>query len=158
MFRQERVGLNERVFILRKFRTMTLQKPPVEKSLPDAHRLGTFGKILRASSLDELPSLYNILIGDMSFVGPRPLLTEYLTLYSQEQRKRHLVRPGLTGLAQVNGRNELPWKERLTYDVFYAENLNAWLDFKILVKTFPLVFSGKGVVAPGSVSGERFRG
>ena len=126
--------------------------------LPDEVRLTKFGRFLRSTSIDELPELFNILIGQMSLIGPRPLLMEYLPLYSKEQIRRHEVRPGLTGLAQVNGRNSLSWEERLAYDVEYVDNVNFWLDFKIVIKSIMVVISRKGIEYQGTVSDEKFKG
>jgi len=135
LFKQERPGLNEKIFMLYKFRTMRLGKNEIGN---DAARLTKFGKFIRSLSLDELPQLFNILKGDMSFIGPRPLLVKYLSLYNQNQRKRHLVRPGLTGLAQVNGRNALDWNEKFDYDIKYAMEMSIIIDFKIVLKTLEL--------------------
>ena len=125
---------------------------------PDAERLTALGKFIRKTSLDELPQLWNILIGDMSLVGPRPLLVEYLPLYSEEQSKRHLVRPGITGWAQINGRNTLSWEEKFAYDVWYVENLSLALDIKIIGMTIGKVFKGEGISSGTSVTMEKFRG
>ncbi|MDR9770433.1 sugar transferase [Acetomicrobium sp.] len=132
IFKQQRPGMNEKIFTLYKFRTMTDERDEKGELLPDEMRLTDFGKFLRASSLDELPELFNILKGDMSIVGPRPLLIEYLPLYNAHQRRRHEVRPGLTGWAQVNGRNAISWEEKFNYDVEYADNLSFFLDVKII--------------------------
>jgi sugar transferase EpsL len=138
-YRQTRLGYLNRPFRLWKFRTMTNERGPDGQLLPDAERLTRLGRFLRETSLDELPQLLNVLAGDMSIVGPRPLLTRYLQRYSDTQRKRHNVRPGITGYAQVNGRNALDWESRLELDVWYAENQTLWLDLKILAKTAILV-------------------
>ncbi len=135
IFKQERPGLNGNIFTLYKFRTMTDKRDANGELLPDEERLTKFGKLLRSTSLDELPELWNIIQGDMSIVGPRPLLKEYLPVYSEREKKRHLVRGGLTGLAQVNGRNFLPWDERLEKDVQYVENISFLLDCKIVKQT-----------------------
>ena len=135
IFKQERPGLNEKVFTMYKFRTMTDEKDENRDLLSDSDRLTRFGKILRLTSLDELPEIYNILKGDMSIIGPRPLLIEYLPYYSEDERKRHSIRPGLTGLAQVSGRNNLEWDDRLKADVKYVENLSLLLDIKIFFLT-----------------------
>ena len=135
IFKQERAGKNERIFTLYKFRSMTNEVNEKGELLPNEQRLTKFGKILRSTSLDELPELLNILKGDMSFIGPRPLLVEYIPRYSEEQRKRHDVRPGLTSYTAVNGRARLSWDERLEMDVWYVKNHNFILDFKILYKT-----------------------
>ena len=145
IFAQPRPGLNEKIFTLYKFRTMTDERDEKGELLPDEQRLTPFGKFLRSTSLDELPELWNILKGEMSFVGPRPLLVKYLPLYSAEQRRRHGVRPGLTGLAQVNGRNAINWSERFEFDLQYMANITLLDDIKILIRTFGKVFSQKGV-------------
>ena len=144
-FRQERPGLNERIFRIVKFRTMNFQKDAYGNSLPGMQRITKLGKFLRKTSLDELPELFNILKGDMSLVGPRPLLVRYLPLYSDEERKRHSVRPGLTGLAQVNGRNAIDWEEKFGFDVRYVENISFGLDIKILFMTFLKVIKSEGI-------------
>ena len=131
IFKQERPGLNEKIFVMYKFRTMTDEKDENGRLLPDEVRLTKFGKFLRSTSLDELPELLNILKGDMSFVGPRPLLVEYLPLYNEHQKRRHEVRPGLTGLAQVNGRNAISWEEKFNYDVEYVDSITFIGDLKI---------------------------
>lgn len=157
-FRQQRVGLHNRSFELVKFRTMTDQRDANGELCPDDVRLTRFGRFLRSTSLDELPEFYNILRGDMSLVGPRPLLVDYLPLYSLRQARRHLVRPGLTGWAQVNGRNELNWRERLELDVWYVENQSMALDLKILFWTFLTVIRRDGISETGSATMTRFRG
>ena len=157
-FRQQRVGLHNQSFELVKFRTMTNQRDANGELCPDDVRLTRFGRFLRSTSLDELPELYNILRGDMSLVGPRPLLVDYLPLYSQRQARRHAVRPGLTGWAQVNGRNELNWPERLELDVWYVENQSIALDLKILFLTFLAVVRRDGISEAGSATMTRFRG
>jgi lipopolysaccharide/colanic/teichoic acid biosynthesis glycosyltransferase len=157
LFPQPRPGKNGRVFILWKFRTMTSACDSTGKPLPDAERLTRFGRFLRASSLDELPELWNVLRGDMSLVGPRPLLVEYLGRYSPEQARRHEVRPGLTGWAQVNGRNAITWEERLRLDVWYVDHRNAWLDWRILGRTVWTVLRREGVSAPGAETMPEFR-
>ena len=134
-FVQRRPGLHEKVFPLVKFRTMSNDRDANGNLLPNEMRLGEFGRWLRSTSLDELPELFNVLVGHMSLVGPRPLLVEYLPYYSAEQNRRHSVRPGITGWAQINGRNTLGWQERFELDVWYVENQSLWLDIKILVKT-----------------------
>lgn len=158
IFKQERPGKNEKIFTLYKFRTMTDERDKDGNLLPDEKRLTKFGKILRSTSLDELPELFNILKGNMAIVGPRPLLIEYLPLYNEEQRKRHNVRPGLTGLAQINGRNNLTWKEKFKEDVYYVENANIWLDIKIIFKTIVKVLKREGISQEGNVTMECFRG
>ncbi len=147
IFRQVRPGLHDRVFELIKFRTMSDDCDPEGKLLPDEARLTPFGRWLRASSLDELPELWNVLKGEMSLVGPRPLLVKYVSRYSPEQRRRHEVPPGLTGWAQVNGRNSLSWEERFALDVWYVDNRSLWLDLRILVLTIGSVLSRRGVSA-----------
>ncbi len=158
IFTQERPGRNECIFRLYKFRTMTEEKGPDGKLLSDEKRLTDFGKWLRATSLDELPELFNILKGDMSFVGPRPLLVVYLSRYSRRQARRHEVRPGLTGLAQVSGRNSLSWEEKFEDDVRYVEKITFVGDIKILVRTFLVVLKGAGVSSGTSVTMEEFQG
>ena len=158
IFKQKRPGKDENEFTLYKFRTMTDAKGENGELLPDDKRLTKFGLFLRNTSLDELPELINIIKGDMSFVGPRPLLTEYLDLYNEEQRHRHDVRPGLTGLAQVNGRNLLGWEERFNYDIEYVKNINFIEDIKIIFKTIFLVVTRKGVSSSNSKTMEKFNG
>lgn len=145
IFKQLRPGLNEELFTIYKFRSMTDKRDEQGNLLPDNERLTRFGKILRSSSLDELPSLLNILKGDMSVVGPRPLLVEYLELYDDRQKKRHDVRPGLTGLAQIGGRNQVTWNKRLDLDLNYIENMSLLLDIKILIVTVKKVFVREGI-------------
>ncbi|MCL2492362.1 MAG: sugar transferase [Coriobacteriia bacterium] len=152
LFRQERPGKDGKLFTLYKFRTME------EGSADDEQRLTSFGQLLRSTSLDELPELFNILIGDMSFVGPRPLLPEYLPLYSESQARRHEVRPGLTGLAQVNGRNALTWSERFANDVEYVDSRSFDLDMSILLRTVAAVLSREGISSETSATMEPFRG
>ncbi len=135
IFRQQRPGLNEKPFTLHKFRTMSAEKDLDGNLLPDSERLSRFGKVLRATSLDELPELFCILKGEMSLVGPRPLLMQYLPLYNEFQKKRHLLPPGITGWAQVHGRNAIEWEDKFQYDVWYVENQTLWLDIKILFLT-----------------------
>lgn len=147
LFRQERPGLDGRIFTLCKFRTMTDKKDDRENLLPDSERLTKFGRLLRAASLDELPELLNILKGDMSLIGPRPLLVSYLPYYTEEEKLRHTVRPGLTGLAQVSGRNFIDWDRRLEKDVEYVKNLSFAMDMKILWLTVKTVFGHSGEVA-----------
>lgn len=151
-FHQERPGRNEKIFTLCKFRTMTDKRDEKGNLLPDADRLTKFGKLLRATSLDELPELFNIWKGDMSIIGPRPLLVSYLPWYTEEERLRHTVRPGLTGLAQVSGRNFLDWDSRLSKDVEYVKNLSFAMDIKVLVKTVTVVFARDEVAEDTSVS------
>ena len=152
LFHQERPGRNEKIFTLCKFRTMTDKRDEKGNLLPDADRLTKFGKLLRATSLDELPELFNIWKGDMSIIGPRPLLVSYLPWYAEEERLRHTVRPGLTGLAQVSGRNFLDWDSRLSKDVEYVKNLSFAMDIKVLVKTVTVVFARDEVAEDTSVS------
>jgi sugar transferase EpsL len=158
LFRQERPGLHGRPFTLVKFRTMTDARDASGALLPDAERLPAFGRFLRSSSLDELPELWNVLLGEMSLVGPRPLLMQYLERYTPEQARRHEVRPGITGWAQVSGRNEVPWEERLAMDVWYVDNRSFVLDLKILFRTFAKVASREGISASGEATMSEFRG
>jgi lipopolysaccharide/colanic/teichoic acid biosynthesis glycosyltransferase len=158
LFRQPRVGLNDRTFTLVKFRTMTTAKGPGGIDLPDEQRFTRFGNWLRSTSLDELPELLNVLRGDMSLVGPRPLLVRYLPRYSPRHRRRHSVRPGLTGLAQVGGRNALSWPARLDMDVDYVERASLSLDLSILARTITAVFSRKGVTAETGSTMSEFMG
>lgn len=158
LFSQERPGLNEKIFTLYKFRTMTNAYGPDGKLLPDSSRLSRFGKILRSTSLDELPELWNILKGDMSFVGPRPLLVQYLSLYSDEQRHRHDVRPGLTGLAMIHGRNNLNWNDKFAYDLQYAEQQSFLLDMKILLWTVVITLKREGITEKGEATVSMFTG
>jgi len=158
IFTQERPGLHGDIFKLKKFRSMTDKTDENGNLLSDDIRLTSFGKLLRASSLDELPELINIIKGDMSLVGPRPLLVSYLPLYNSEQKRRHNVRPGLTGYAQVNGRNAISWQEKFKLDCYYVDNLSPILDFKIMLKTFSMIFSRKGVSSGTSVTMEPFIG
>ncbi len=158
LFRQVRPGLFGKPFELIKFRTMTNQHGADGLLLPDAARLTRFGRFLRSSSLDELPELWNILRGDMSLVGPRPLLVQYLPLYDADQARRHEVRPGLTGWAQINGRNALSWEEKFAADVWYVENQNLWLDIRILLRTVLAVVTRKGISAEGEATMAPFEG
>ena len=158
IFCQERPGKDEKIFKLYKFRTMTDARDAHGNLLPDAQRLTPFGRRLRSTSLDELPELWNILRGDMSIVGPRPLLVKYLPLYSEQQRRRHDVKPGLTGWAQVHGRNLASWEEKFAYDVDYVEHLSFALDAKIVWMTIRCVFSREGISAEGSATMEAFTG
>ena len=158
LFSQERPGLNEKIFTLYKFRTMTNAYGPDGKLLPDSSRLSRFGKILRSTSLDELPELWNILKGDMSFVGPRPLLVQYLSLYSDEQRHRHDVRPGLTGLAMIHGRNNLNWNDKFAYDLQYVEQQSFLLDMKILLWTVVITLKREGISEKGEATVSMFTG
>jgi lipopolysaccharide/colanic/teichoic acid biosynthesis glycosyltransferase len=158
LFRQVRPGRHGRLFKLAKFRTMTDERDASGGLLPDASRLTPFGRWLRATSLDELPSLWNVLKGDMSLVGPRPLLVEYLPLYSSEQARRHDVRPGITGWAQVNGRNALTWEQKFELDVWYVDHRSFWLDLRILLMTVRKVFVREGISARGEATMPRFTG
>lgn len=158
LFRQQRPGLKGRPFGVLKFRTMVDKIGPDGQLLPDEMRLTALGAILRRFSLDELPQLFNVLRGDMSLVGPRPLLLEYLPLYTSEQMRRHEVRPGITGWAQVNGRNALTWEEKFSLDVWYVDHYAFWLDLKILAMTVGRAFSGAGVSKEGFATTEKFRG
>lgn len=155
-FRQKRPGRGEAIFEMVKFRTMTDQRDKTGELLPDALRLTRFGRFLRASSLDELPELWNVLKGEMSLVGPRPLLVQYLPRYSPEQRRRHEVRPGITGWAQVNGRNAVSWETKFALDVWYVDNQSLILDVKILFLTLYRVFARNGISAPGDATMPEF--
>lgn len=158
LFRQVRPGMNSKPFEMIKFRTMTDQVGSDGFLLPDAERLTLFGRWLRATSLDELPELWNVLKGDMSLVGPRPLLMEYLPRYSREQARRHEVRPGVTGWAQVNGRNTLSWEDKFKLDVWYVDHQSLWLDIKILWMTLKKVIVREGISAPGDATMPLFKG
>lgn len=158
LFTQDRPGLNEKIFTMYKFRTMTNQKDEEGYLLPDAIRLTRFGKTLRATSLDELPGLFNIIKGDMSIVGPRPLLVQYLNLYNDEQKRRHEVRPGLTGLAQANGRNAISWEDKFRFDVAYVDNITFLGDIKIIFLTIKKVFIKEGISSDTSMTMEAFKG
>jgi sugar transferase EpsL len=158
LFCQQRPGLGGRPFTLIKFRTMTDRRDVQGNLLPDAERLPSFGKFLRASSLDELPELWNVLKGEMSLVGPRPLLMRYLPRYTPEQARRHEVRPGITGWAQVNGRNALSWEEKFALDVWYVDNHNLWLDLRIIFLTLFKIFKRADINQPGQATMEEFFG
>lgn len=158
IFKQVRPGLHGRPFTMYKFRTMTDARDENGRLLPDEQRLTKFGHFLRSTSLDELPELFNVLKGDMSLVGPRPLLMEYLPLYTPEQARRHEVRPGITGWAQVNGRNAISWEEKFKYDVWYVDNWSLWLDLKILFMTIVAVLRRNGISAEGHATMPVFRG
>ncbi|MDT2646132.1 sugar transferase [Enterococcus dongliensis] len=158
IFQQKRPGLNEKIFTMKKFRTMTSETDDQGNLLSDEIRLTKFGKILRSTSLDELPELWNIFKGDMSIVGPRPLLVEYLPLYNEEQRQRHLVRPGLTGWAQVNGRNAISWIEKFKLDCQYVNNITFKQDLLIFFLTIKRVFVKEGISSEASVTNEKFEG
>jgi lipopolysaccharide/colanic/teichoic acid biosynthesis glycosyltransferase len=158
LFKQNRPGLNGKAFEMLKFRSMKDAVDRQGNSLPDSDRLTPFGEKLRSSSLDELPGLWSVLKGDMSLVGPRPLLVEYLPLYSQEQAKRHNVKPGITGWAQVNGRNAISWEDKFKFDVWYVENQSFWLDLKILFLTVKKVAVKDGISGEGEVTMSKFTG
>ncbi|MDD7323656.1 MAG: sugar transferase [Campylobacter lanienae] len=158
LFTQARPGLNAKIFKIYKFRTMSDERDKNGNLLPDELRLKGFGAKLRASSIDELPQLFNVLKGDMSFIGPRPLLVEYLPLYSPRQASRHSVRPGITGLAQVNGRNDISWTAKLEYDALYAEKLSFLLDIKIAFLSIKKVLKKEGVSKAGMATTEKFNG
>ena len=158
IFKQQRPGKNEKIFTLYKFRTMTDEKDENGNLLPDEKRLTKFGKMLRSTSLDELPELFNILKGDMAIVGPRPLLVEYLKLYNDEQRKRHNVRPGLTGLAQVSGRNLISWEDRFEKDVEYINKITFRKDLGIILTTIKKVIKKEGISQENNVTMEKFKG
>ena len=158
LFRQTRPGLNAKPFEMIKFRSMRDATDARGNPLPDEERMTRLGSVLRATSLDELPELWNVLKGEMSLVGPRPLLMEYLPLYSTEQYRRHAVRPGVTGWAQVNGRNALSWEDKFKLDVWYVENQSLWLDIKILLMTVKQVLVRDGISAEGQATMERFDG
>ena len=158
LFRQVRPGLNGKPFEMIKFRSMKDAVDAQGNPFPDSERLTPFGKMLRSSSLDEMPELWNVIKGDMSIVGPRPLLMEYLPLYNQEQAKRHLVRPGMTGHAQVNGRNAISWEEKFKLDTWYVENQSVWLDFKIMLKTVKKVLAKDDINAENDATMPKFNG
>ena len=158
LFRQQRPGLNGRPFTIYKFRTMTDRHDAAGNLLPDGERLTVFGKFLRSTSLDELPELWNVLRGEMSLVGPRPLLMHYLDLYTPEQMRRHEVRPGITGWAQVNGRNALSWEEKFARDVWYVDHLSFWLDIKIIFLTFLKIVKREDINQPGEATMKFFEG
>ena len=158
LFRQVRPGLHGKPFEMIKFRTMKDAVDEQGNPLPDSERLTPFGQMLRSTSLDEMPELWNVIKGDMSIVGPRPLLMEYLPLYSPEQAKRHNVRPGMTGHAQVNGRNAISWEEKFKLDTWYVENQSIWLDFKIMFKTVHKVLAKDDISAEGEATMTKFTG
>ncbi|WP_180178369.1 sugar transferase [Acinetobacter sp. YH01005] len=158
LFRQVRPGLHGKPFEMIKFRTMKDALDAEGNPLPDSERLTPFGKMLRATSLDEMPELWNVIKGDMSIVGPRPLLMEYLPLYNSEQAKRHNVRPGITGYAQVNGRNAISWEKKFELDTWYVENQSLWLDFKIMLKTIKKVIAKDDISAEGEATMSKFTG
>ncbi len=157
-FIQTRPGKDEKLFNIIKFKTMNDKRDPKGKLLSDATRLTRIGKLVRKTSLDEIPQLINVLKGDMSLIGPRPLLPEYLSLYNTEQKKRHLVKPGITGWAQVNGRNAISWEQKFTYDIWYVENSSFWIDIKIIFLTIQKVLASKDIAADGSATVGRFKG
>ncbi|OCH97559.1 sugar transferase [Legionella jamestowniensis] len=157
-FRQERPGLHGKTFKMIKFRTMKDLKDKESNLLPDEKRLTSVGKFLRGTSLDELPELWNVFKGQMSIVGPRPLLTEYLSLYTAQQMRRHEVKPGITGLAQVNGRNALSWEEKFNLDVWYVDNQSLGLDLKIMALTVKKVLIREGITSEGNVTAKKFTG
>ena len=158
IFTQARPGLHAKIFKIYKFKTMSDERGADGELLPDEARLNDYGKKIRALSLDELPQLFNVLKGDMSFIGPRPLLIEYLPLYSPQQRLRHSVRPGITGLAQVNGRNAISWEKKFEFDTYYAQNLSFALDLKIALLTIKKVLAKEGVNKEGMATTEKFNG
>jgi sugar transferase EpsL len=158
LFRQMRPGLNEKPFVMLKFRTMSDARDEHGELLPDAQRLTRFGVFLRKSSIDELPEIINVLKGDMSLVGPRPLLMQYLDRYTPEQARRHEVKPGITGWAQIHGRNALTWEEKFKLDVWYVDHWSLWLDIKILIVTVWKILRREGINQPGQATMEEFRG
>ena len=158
LFRQQRPGLHGKPFTLYKFRTMTDARDEMGNLLSDENRLTPFGQFLRSTSLDELPELWNVIMGDMSLVGPRPLLMRYLSRYTPEQMRRHDVRPGITGWAQVNGRNALTWEEKFKLDIWYVDNLSFWLDIRIIFMTLWKILKREGVSQPGHATMEEFYG
>jgi lipopolysaccharide/colanic/teichoic acid biosynthesis glycosyltransferase len=158
IFTQPRPGKNSRIFTFYKFRTMTDERDPDGNLLPDEDRLLPFGELLRQTSLDELPQLWNVLKGDMSFVGPRPLIVEYLPRYSPKQARRHDVMPGITGWAQINGRNDISWEDKFNFDVWYVDNWSLWLDLKILFLTVTKVLRKEGITQEGHATCEEFKG
>lgn len=158
LFKQERPGLNEKIFKMYKFRTMTDERDENGKLLPDSVRLTKFGQFLRSTSLDELPELFNILKGDMSIIGPRPLLVQYLPLYNEQQKRRHEVRPGLSGLAQVSGRNAISWEEKFNLDVKYLDRVSLIEDWRLILLTFKKVFIKEGIHSETTATMEPFKG
>jgi len=157
-FCQQRPGLNGKPFVLLKFRTMTDARDAQGNLLPDSKRLTPFGRFLRRASLDELPELFNVLRGDMSLVGPRPLLMEYLERYTPKQMRRHEVKPGITGWAQINGRNAITWEQKFEHDVWYVDHMSLCLDLKIIALTLKKVLKGEGISQPGQATMEEFKG
>lgn len=158
IFKQKRPGKNEKIFTMYKFRTMTDERDEKGELLPDNVRLTKFGKLLRSTSLDELPELFNIFKGDMSIIGPRPLLVQYIPLYNERQKRRHEVRPGLSGLAQINGRNAITWEQKFNYDVEYVKKVSFALDVSIVIKTMIKAFKREDINADTAVTMEVFRG
>lgn len=157
-FFQKRPGKNEKIFKVIKFKTMNDKKDKNGELLPDSERLTSLGSFIRKTSLDEIPQLMNVLIGDMSLIGPRPLLPEYLALYNSEQKKRHDVKPGITGRAQINGRNAISWEQKFEYDIWYVNNISFLTDLKIFFKTFTKVFKSEGINREGEATTTRFLG
>ena len=157
-FIQKRPGYKEKLFKVIKFKTMNDKRDKEGNLLPDKDRLTWIGSFIRKTSMDELPQLINIIKGDMSFIGPRPWLVEYLPLYSKEQRRRHDIKPGISGWAQVNGRNAISWSQRFEYDLFYVDNQSFWLDLKIVILTIKKVFIAEGISAKGSATMDKFKG
>ncbi|MCU7548485.1 sugar transferase [Chitinophagaceae bacterium LB-8] len=157
-FLQRRPGKNERIFSIIKFKTMNDRKDKEGNLLPDEKRLTPVGKFIRKTSLDEIPQLINVIKGDMSIIGPRPLLVEYLSLYNSQQRRRHEVKPGITGWAQVNGRNAISWDQKFEKDIWYVEHISFWLDVKIALRTLYKVFKSEGINSASSVTMEKFSG
>jgi len=157
-FTQERPGMNGTIFTVVKFKTMSDARDAAGNLLPDKERLTSIGSFIRKTSIDEIPQLFNVLLGHMSFVGPRPLLVEYMSLYSPEQQRRHHVKPGITGWAQVNGRNSVRWPQRFAYDVWYVDHISFWLDIKILFLTVLKVLKAEGISSGTSVTMEKFNG
>lgn len=157
-FFQKRPGKNEKIFKVIKFKTMNDKKGKKGELLPDENRLTPVGKFIRKTSLDEIPQLFNVLKGDMSLIGPRPLLVEYLPLYNSEQKKRHTIKPGITGWAQVNGRNAISWKKKIEYDVWYVENISFILDVKIILKTISKVIASEGINMDNEITTTKFTG
>lgn len=158
LFFQERPGKDEKIFKVIKFKTMTDEKDHQGNLLPDSERLTKIGRFVRSTSLDEIPQLLNVIKGDMSLIGPRPLLVQYLPLYNDSQRRRHEVRPGITGWAQVNGRNAISWQQKFEYDVWYVENISLSLDLKILIRTIQKVFKREGISSYTNATMEAFKG
>lgn len=158
LFKQKRPGKDHEIFTIYKFRTMNDKRDGIGELLPDSERLTGLGKFIRKTSLDELPQLYNVLKGEMSFIGPRPLLVEYLPLYSERHKRRHYVRPGITGWAQVNGRNAISWEQKFEYDIYYTQNLSLFLDLKIVFLTIKKVIISEDINQQGQATVEKFKG